>query len=220
MLTTTQFEKKYGVKITKKHNGKMQELSSISTSPLDNPICQKRSNKPGSICQKCYSIQMNNMYKNFKNMLAFNTTVLMSQIIPDEDMPILYSDTMYFRFEAFGDIATPIQVVNYFNMAKYNPHLKCALWTKNPWIIQEAIDKYEIEKPNNLQIIGSSWKINEPMEKYYKKYDFIDNIFTVYDKKFISENGVDVNCGAKSCASCGKCYNGTHTEYNIREQLK
>ena len=53
-----------------------------------------------------------------------------------------------------------------------------ALWTKNPWIIEDAFDASE-RKPSNLQIIYSSPCINDQADP---GYDFIDKIFTVYDK--------------------------------------
>lgn len=141
-------------------------------------------------------------------MLKKNFEVLTTTIIPEEDIPHLYSETGYFRFESFGDLASSIQVVNYFNMAKKNPQMHCALWTKNPWFIAYAIKEYGIEKPANLTILVSSYLVNVDMSAYFEKkgYDFIDKVFTVYDKKTAKENGIEINCGGRDCASCGRCY--------------
>ena len=50
-------------------------------------------------------------------------------------------------------------------------------------------------------------------------YDFIDKIFTVYDKNYINARDVNINCGAKSCLTCHKCYVRSKTKY-INEKLK
>lgn len=219
-VTITEFTAFTGVKLTQKHTGKMCGLCSCSTSPYCNGICEKRAKKAGSICSKCFSFAMNNQYTNLAKMLVSNSEYLYNNIIPDNMIPRLFSETGFFRFESFGDLATSIQVVNYFKLAAANKHMQCALWTKNPWIIKKAMDEYGLTKPENLQIIGSSCMINKPMIEYYKKYDFIDHVFTVYSKDYVKEHNIDITCGARSCATCTKCYTGTHAEYEIRELLK
>ena len=219
MLTITALKKKYGLHVTTNHKDKMQGLASFSTNPLCNELCKKRCNIPGSICEKCYSVTMQHRFDNLNKCLEKNDTIK-KVIIPDCDLPILFSETGMFRFEAFGDIETEIQVVNYFHMSAANQFLKCALWTKNPWIIKKAIKNYGLVKPANLVIIGSSYFINECMKDFYKKYDFIDYVFTVYTEKYARENGIVITCGGRSCASCMKCYFNSHDSYEINELLK
>ena len=101
------------------------------------------------------------------------------------------------------------------DICKKNKHGHLALWTKNPWIIEEALDASE-RKPSNLQIIYSSSCINDQADP---GYDFIDKIFTVYDKDYISAHDVSINCGAKSCLTCHKCYVKSKIKY-INEKLK
>lgn len=203
-LTIPQFERKYGVGFTRKHSGKMTDVVSISTSCRCNPNCEARKGLKGSICEKCYADAMHDQYSDLAAKLERNTKVLTTVIFPVEDIPYITSKSGYFRFEAFGDLVNEIQVVNYFNIAAANDHLKCALWTKNPWIIKSAIAKYNLVKPANLTIIGSSYFVNEPMD--FSGYDFIDKTFTVYSPDYIQEHGIEINCGARSCATCGLCY--------------
>lgn len=205
MLTISKFTKKYGVKFTLNHNDKMQGLASLSTSPLCNPYCKERAKNKETICSHCYSITMQKRFRNLAKALEKNTEVLTTTIIPFDDMPYLFSETGFFRFEAFGDLINRIQVVNYFNMASANPHMHCALWTKNPFIIEKAIEEYGIKKPENLTILASSYFLNNEMD-FVSRFPFIDKTFTVYDKKYIAENGVEINCGGRACAECGKCY--------------
>lgn len=220
--TMKEFEKKYGVHFSTQLDGKLLDVYAFSTSVKKNPYCQNRVNCDGMICKECYANASLNYRENCRKSYGQNTDVITSVIIPLEDIPYIISPTGYFRFEAHGDLINEIQVVNYFNMAKCNPHLKCALWTKNPWIIKKAIETYGIEKPENLVIIGSSYFVNKAMEM--SAYEFIDKIFTVYETTYAAEHGIEINCGLRKCADCGRCYEnygGRHVnEIPKREQAK
>lgn len=147
-------------------------------------------------------------------MLNKNTEVLTSRILEDKEIPII--NRMYFRFEAFGDLINVTQISNYFNICKKNKNVKFAIWTKNPWIIQEAING-GLKKPSNLQIILSSPKINEVCDD--SEYDFVDKVFTVFTKEYIETNHININCGMKKCITCGKCYKKSREKF-INEKLK
>ena len=202
MLTISKFKKAFGVHITTNHNDKMHGVSSLSTSPLCNSLCKSRTRVDGMICAHCYSMVMQKRFAGLRSALEQNSTVLASYLFEPDEMPLLFSETGYFRFEAFGDLINETQVANYFNMARYNPQMRCALWTKNPWIIAKAIRLYGLKKPANLTIIGSSYYLNKPMS--FEAFPFIDKVFTVYDKEHAAS--VEINCGGRSCADCGRCY--------------
>jgi len=60
------------------------------------------------------------------------------------------------------------------------------------------------------------------MRKLYIMPDgkpMIDKIFTVYTKKYIQENNIIANCGARSCRGCKRCYKKSTRVY-VREILK
>jgi hypothetical protein len=215
----------------------MADLVSLSTSPLCNPLCLKRSHgkhsakkevlerlangKHVSICEMCFSVAGTKYKKGLPEKLAQNTELLTKAIIPVEFWPYIASNSGLLRFESFGDLVNEIQVVNYFNCARKNSHLACALWTKNPWIIESAFKLYpDLKKPENLTIIGSSIFINESNARHFKRYDFIDYIFTVYTAPYVKKTGIEITCGARKCAKCRKCYEHGHNEYEIREMLK
>ena len=213
-MTIKQFEIKYGIHFTLNHTGKMAGMASLSTSVIENPICAARAKVPGSICEKCFAAQMFKRYgKGFSDCFAKNTEVLTTVEIPVEEWPIL--NYAFFRFESFGDLQNETQVRNYFNLCNKNPHTTFALWTKNPEFIARVIEA-GMAKPKNIIIIQSSSFINKPEDK---KYDFIDKVFTVYDKKYIKENNVVINCGARNCLECGRCYN-KRTGAVVSEQVK
>lgn len=213
MLTLVNAKKVTGVHYTINHTGKMEGMQSLSTSCVDNKYCLERSKNEHTICYHCYAQRQMKMYKNMEKCLKSNTEILTSKILDDDQIPLI--NAAYFRFESFGDLNNCIQVVNYFNICNKNKDVHFALWTKNPWIIEEAINIGH-KKPKNLQIILSSCILNTPA---ITDYEFIDKIFTVYDKEYIKLNDININCGAKSCLSCHKCYVKSKTKY-INEKLK
>ena len=202
-----------GLHFTTNHSGKMAGMVSISTSVTTNERCKKNAAIKGSICEKCFAAKQMKMYKNMEAPMVENQRILTSEILPAEKLPTI--NNLYFRFESFGDLNNATQVKNYFNICYKNPRVKFALWTKNPDYIAEAIaDGYE--KPDNLNIVLSSLFINQERRNVF---DFVDKVFTVYDKQFIEENDVNINCGARNCFDCGLCYekNGVGV---INEKLK
>lgn len=202
------------IEITKDHTGKMKEMGSVSTSCKVNANCAKYAQIPGSICSKCYAQRMTKMYKNLDAKLRRNFDALTTDIIPIEELPIL--NYGYFRIEAFGDLANTTQAINYFHLIQKNPQTFFGWWTKNPKYIAEALETMKIKKPKNVNIIYSSMFINKRMEV---EYPFIDKVFTVYDKDYIKDNKIKINCGGRSCLSCHRCYEKNRTKY-INEQLK
>ena len=203
--------------ITRNHSGKMEGLQSLSTSVLLNENCKKNRTVKGAICEKCYAARLAALRSQLDEKLDFNTELLTTCVLPFEVLPTIYS--LYFRFEAFGDLNNAVQVVNYFNICKKNPSVSFALWTKNPHFIEQAINEYGTEKPSNLNIIYSSLFINSRNESTAKKYGFIDKVFTVYSSDFIQANGIEINCGGLHCATCLKCYTKNDIR-DISEKLK
>lgn len=200
------------VHVTRNHTGKMIDMQSISTSCTGNGNCARYAKIEGSVCQKCYAMRMQKMYKTLQAALLKNNETLTEQVLPKDFLPTI--NVSYFRLEAFGDLINETQVKNYFNICNANPDTHFALWTKNPHLIAKAIeDGYE--KPENLNIILSSLFLNDVADK--SKWSFVDKVFTVYDKDHL--DGVQINCGAKKCIECKLCYTKNNVEY-INEKLK
>ena len=202
-----------GLHFTTKHTGKMAGMASISTAVTTNARCAKNAQIPGSICEKCFAAQQMKRYPSMEKPMTENQRILTNEILPAEKLPTI--NNIYFRFESFGDLNNATQVKNYFNICYKNPRVKFALWTKNPDYIAAAIrDGYE--KPANLNIVLSSLFINKERKH---KYSFVDKVFTVYDSQHIAENDIQINCGAKSCFTCGLCYEKNDVSI-INEKLK
>ena len=211
--TLSNVKKICGLHFTTAHTGKMSGMVSISTAVTTNARCAKNAKIPGSICEKCFASRQMKIFPSMEKPLARNQEILTREILPPEKLPIL--NCMYFRFEAFGDLNNSAQVINYFNLCRKNPCVRFALWTKNPDYIAQAIRDGHT-KPDNLQIVLSSLFINVERRT---RYDFVDKIFTVYDRQHIQDNDTEINCGARNCFSCGLCYNKNGVR-QIREQLK
>lgn len=204
------------------HTAKMKHIISLSTSPLMNALCQIRCKIEDFICSKCFSIAQQKLYTNLSKKLARNTEKL-TKLIPYDELPIINPGVFpMLRFESFGDLNNKEQAMNYINIAIKNPKIRCAMWTKNPLLVRAALKELGITKemgiPRNLTIVLSSPKMNTKIES---SFWFITHIFTVYDKEYVKENDIYINCGAKSCWTCRRCYykeEGGVVE--VREQLK
>lgn len=197
------------IHVTKKHEGKMEGMQSISTSLRQNPYCQCRIKQGDTVCSKCYAETYMKMRPRIDTCMSRNGEYLTKKVIDTDYLPQL--NTLYCRFESFGDLINVTHVINYFNICKKNPETHFALWTKNPGLIDQAIKAGE-EKPKNLQIVYSSPKLNEVDDV---KYDFVDKIFTVFTK----DSDAKINCGKKKCIDCKLCYRKNNVKY-INERLK
>lgn len=216
LTTSSKKSELFGLHYCINHTGKMSGLQSLSTSVTTNKHCQARRAKGDSICAHCFAAAMMKRYSALEACTIENARILSAGLIPSENIPLI--PVRYFRFESTGDLSSMIQAANYIRIAAANPDTMCALWTKNPQYIKQAIEAgYTI--PSNLQIVLSSPLINKPIKSTV--YPFISKIFTVYDKE--GAKGVNINCGARSCLKCGRCYRsnpeGVKIQY-INELLK
>ena len=202
--------------------GKMEGIPSISTSCLVNPICKARMENGESVCAHCFAAATLSRYTACGQHAENNFHLLNAEVLPLEMLP-RFRNVAIVRIESFGDVASVEQVINYINIAKVNPYITFAAWTKNAWLWNEAIEK--VGKPENLSLVYSSFRLNTPAEakEYFTKdgANNFDHVFTVYDKPTCSFYGEGfVNCGARDCASCRRCYLKNAEEFNVREQLK
>ena len=223
------------VHITLNHTGKMEYLQSISTACAINPHCLKYSKNSDNICYKCYAFTLTNARSiNSSKSYINNYYLLNNAILRPDQIPFI--NAAYFRFEAFGDIATETAFINYLLIATANSHCTFAIWTKNAFIMESVFNK-GYKKPDNLIIIISSPRINYQID--INKYSFADKVFTVYDKDYAADHDIIINCAKdpfkvtsdmtkkdidklnknRSCAHCLKCYTHNNTVY-INELLK
>lgn len=207
------FEKATGIRFNKSMSGKMEGIMCLSTSCLCNPFCAARKGNPDMICSKCYADSTCSRYAALRANMARNTEILTATLFGVEDFPII--NASIFRLESFGDLVNVTQARNYIRFAMRNPDVRFALWTKNPGILAKAIAADG--KPENLVVLLSSAYIDRREDA--GKWPFVDKTFTVYRKETAEAHGIEINCGARRCLSCQRCYR-RDGETDIRELLK
>lgn len=193
------------------HDAKMHGIISLSTYVGNNTYCLARCNNcDNAICKYCYAASLTNQRYFLKMKLIRIMSIFTSVELCPADIPIIDAELYpFFRFESFGDLNNKLQFQNYNLFAAVNPGVNFTLWTKNPGIIQAAINA-GLQLSNNLVIGLSSLYLNTPELNKARKYSFIRFLFTVYDDQFIKDNNVIINCGAKHCLTCGICYKYLH----------
>lgn len=193
------------------HEAKMSGVISMSTYVGYNRYCVARCNNcDNAICKYCYANSLTNQRVALKAKLIRLHIVLTSVTLKACDVPAIDSSLYpYFRFESFGDLNNTIQINNYNLIASVNANVNFTLWTKNPGIIQKAIDN-GMTLSDNLIVGLSSLYLNTPELEKAKRYSFIRFLFTVYDDQYIEEHNIIINCGARHCISCGICYKALH----------
>lgn len=199
------------------HQGKMKGINSIGTSCVNNPWCIKRRENGDSVCSHCYAATYMKMRKSLKERLNENAEILTTRLLKGNEIPVTNANV--FRFESFGDLHNNTHLENFVLICERNPFTKFGLWTKNTWILDEVFNKKGIKKPENLSIVVSSPMLNKQVKLDREKYWFVDHVFTVYDKKCIADNDININCGARDCLGCQLCYH-RDTDFYVREKLK
>lgn len=199
--------------------GKMSGFRSISTSSLDNVNCNNRSKCESCICSKCYARQQLKRFKTLQEKTHVNTLFYTNYDLTAKDVPFINDNV--FRFESLGELAEnekgKQQLKNYYTIARKNRHCLFVLWTKQYMHIAKW---HGLKKPGNFRIIASQYGI-DGINAYtiYKKYPFVDKVFSVFTKAFAAENTIDINCHGK-CIECMKCYKKTDKTIFINEYLK
>lgn len=200
-------------------NGKMHDFTMLTTSCLNNPLCEARRKNPHLICSYCYAAAQLEYQKSTREKFLINTLFFSGYELTKNDIPIIYTVNNVLRFESHGDVMNRTHAKNMYTIARKNNHLRCAVWSKNPWFFKN------LRKPDNIIFVYSISKINElinnnTLQEVQKKYPFVDKLFAVYDPQFIQENNITVNCGGNDCMNCLTCYLSRTEKPLIYEQKK
>lgn len=172
------------------------------------------------VCGYCFADNTLKRRKSMQDPLTANTEILTSRVLEDDEIPFI--NRVVFRYESFGDLQNVIHAINYINIAKRNPQCTFAWWTKRPTLIQKAMDQLGIEKlPKNIIVIFSSYCVNECNTEIAGVFDFINVVFTVYDRYYLEVNkDVDINCGDRQCLGCMMCYTKHDKVVYVNELVK
>lgn len=197
----------YGLSFCNNHNAKMAGMESVSTNNKINKRCERNKKCVGSICEHCFADRQIDMFTSMEKPLTINYLLLNYRVLPVEILPII--NRQFARFESFGDSATAIQSINYCNICtahEINKNCSFGGWTKNPDIWRAAFIMRG--KPENLSFGVSSLFLNKVQEIPPKYAPFVDFVFTVFETEEDAHSaGFNINCGARHCLSCLRCYN-------------
>lgn len=206
-LHLTMHDKKY----------KMEGLQSISTSVLENPICQARRKVPGSVCAKCYAQHLTAYRKGLRDCLVRNYDILNSHLLSPEEALRTRFDTRYARIESFGDVASVTHARNYIRIIRANEDVNFGIWTKNTHLWKQAFDLEG--KPENTTFVISSMNLNQPDEIPEELREYVDHIFTVWTPDRYIYKDTPSECAGIKCRTCLKCYK-RNGQLEINEKLR
>lgn len=165
----------------------------------ENPLSQDV-----SICAFCFSDAQQDYMTSMTKPLARNYEILNNGVIHSDWLPTL--NVLFFRGESFGDFASVNAVMNFYNLVAKNPAVHVTAWTKNLAFFGIARDKYGAKKPENFTLVYSSQYINKRAVVSKKHADLVDVVFTVYTPEYADAHNIAINCGARSCLGCLRCY--------------
>lgn len=204
---------RYAVKITK-HTGKMSGIPSVSTSQIFNKACKLLSQNKQNICYYCYARKYSKLYKNLDAALLYNTLLLSFTYINPKTQAAGLANFKYVRFESFSDLQNMQHFYNLYQIAKYFNETNFALWTKRHLLVFGVMSTLKPLK--NLNFILSNFRLNDKGERikdlFIAKFESLGinpknlKYFNVFESDFAWNNNIEINCGARSCASCLKCY--------------
>ena len=187
--------------------GKMKNIPTINTNPLDNPFCLKMA-ETKAVCRHCYSQKMlRGLRKNCAPSWSENGKILSSSIIPVEELPEVNSH--WFRFSGHGELINSNHFINLCNIAKKNPRNTFALWTKRT----DFVRKNYSHVPSNMILIYSNPQINHVLKTPPKGFH---RVFNVTDETSSHPS----NCKGKKCWECGLCYDKNSKETCLVERLR
>jgi len=185
-----------------KIKSKMEGMQSLSTTMLSNPYCQKMRLNKKTVCSKCYAVRYNT--KITDSFYLWNTDLLETG---DFVVPSITANV--FRFNAIGELSSTNQFNSMLKIVTAHKKVTFSLWTKRVDIINEVFK--DVKKPKNLILIYSSPIMNTRAN--ILKLEHFDKVFTVFNKEYINNNNIEINCGDKKCKDCMICYSKNKIKY-------
>lgn len=177
-----------------------------------------------SICRACFAVKTIKARTSVNANMVYNANVLQCRELSYSEVLTIASEikaalekngTDQFRIESFGDIANETQARNYIRLcamlADICPWINIAWWTKNSDILLNAWQSIENHKIREsaakcLTILVSSVfvGIDAPVKEIEKVREVTKTRVLNFTVHF-EDNG-NINCGARSCARCRRCY--------------
>ncbi len=191
------------LKITK-GAGKMEDIQSINSNPLDNKFCNAMA-QGNTVCAACYSRKSLKGYrKGCGPAWGHNGRVLSEKEHKVADFPRL--NASIFRVHSHGEIINRTHARNLFRFARRNPQTIFGFWTKRKDLVKG------MHKPKNVVMIYSNPVIDQIVTKPPAGFH---KVFNVVSK----ESDAEINCGGRKCIECQRCYSFDTTKV-IVERVK
>lgn len=170
-----------------------------------------------SICGLCFADRQQDNFPTMQDPLRRNFEIWNNGIVHPDWLPVI--NALWFRLESFGDYGSVNSAKNADNIMKKNPAVYFGVWTKNPKYFDAVYQGNADNVPKNASFIYSSQFINRKARIPAKYKYFLKMTFTVYTQEYASANNVKINCGARACLACLKCYTKNNI-MDIAELLK
>ncbi len=189
--------------------GKLSGFASISTSALANSYCLDRTRwARDTICAACYArAALSGFRACMAEPLAGNTARL--KVPLDQlDLPLI-TGVVALRFNSHGELGSMWEFDNYVRIAAHNRHLRTALWTKRPGIVDEWLkwmraQGFEGEDLDpGMRLILSSPRIGERVERDDAP-TWAHHVYTVYERE--EDFPKDAFPCHGRCRECMVCY--------------
>lgn len=181
---------KVKVKISKM-TGKLEGIVGINTNPLSNSFCKKMQ-KGETICKHCYSCAMlRGLRKNCMPVWERNSQILSSRLLETSEIPRITA--AFCRFHAHGELINKIHFENFIRIAEANPWTKFSFFTKRTNLCDLT------NLPDNVTMVYSNPTLDRVVTKVPKGFHKVFNVIT-------KKEDARVNCGARSCITCQKCF--------------
>lgn len=196
------------IKVYTGTTGKMAGTSHISVATGEPETCKRC-----KIASICYADKFQKARPFIREAYYKNGIEITKKVYDMDELPLV--TTLQCRFDAFGEIYDgergDIQLANYVNIAKKNPRVNFALWSRN----YKKIEKYfsEHDKPDNFKLIRSTSEVDKPVMCIPNQHIW-NGCFNVVSKQYSMDNHININCGTKnkhgkkySCVECPTgCY--------------
>jgi hypothetical protein len=145
---------------------------------------------------------LDGLRRNCEPAWEHNSKLFSESLIPEDQLPILKKDKV-FRLHAHGELINEVHAQNFMNLVKKNPQTIFGWFTKRKDLMLPLLKD---GKPDNLIMIYSNPKVDDPNPVLPEHFD---KIFSVY-----TTDSPNINC-QKSCDGCRICYsNNTITHVN------
>jgi hypothetical protein len=194
-------------------------------------FCYKNSLDKSLICHECYFLTRDALRHDIISWRAWAN----AKAVENGADPFGFSiwpapnDNLNFcRINSNGEIGNVKECIWFFETILKNPGITFGWWTKRHDLVLKAMKQLKIEKPKNVILIKSSFRINHQDTLP----DQFDRVFTVFDEETLEakvaegavQKGSDEKfvavCDGQQCFGCMLCYTASNKRVFINERIK